>query len=180
MLQTNIKKPLTITGLVIGISLIGGFGGSYFLAQQLNEKTEAVVAARVASARAATLAPRITALKQQEDEALAYERILALLLPNQEQLLQVPRDIEALGKVRGVEARFRFLGSPTPGTTAPATPLPFTMTATGNAMAIAEFLKDVELTNPRYTVNISLVEFGTLPGDTVNAKADMTGNVYYQ
>lgn len=179
MLQTNVKGPLTIAGIVVGLSLVLGLGGSYLLARALGAKAQAVSDARVASARAATLGPRIVELKSQEESANAYERVLALLMPTQEQLLEVPRSIEQLGRSHQVEARFQFLGSPGSGAAKAGASLPFSLSGTGSAANVASFVEDLELRNPRYTIGINSLEV-TLSATDSDSRLSVSGDVYYQ
>lgn len=179
MLQTNLKGPLTLAGIVIGLSLVLGLGGSWFLARALGREAQAVSVARMTSARAATLGPRIAALQSQEEIAARYQRVLALLMPTQEQLLEVPRNIEELGRSRQVEARFQFLGSPAAGASKPGDSLPFSLTASGKPAALLTYLEDLEIKNPRYTISISGTDM-SLRGEESDATLSATGNFFYQ
>ena len=179
MLQTNLKGPLTLAGIVIGLSLLLGLGGSYFLASALDAKAQAVSAARVAAARASTLGPRLAALEDQEAIAAGYERVIALLMPNQEQLLEVPRNIEQLARSHGTSASFQFLGSPAAGEAKPGDSLPFSLVVSGAPEALMAFLQNLEVRNPRYTLSVSTAEL-ELAGQEGGGRLSVTGSFYYQ
>lgn len=178
MLQTNLKGPLTLAAIVIGLSLLIGLGGSWFLASKLEAESQLVSNERMTAARASTLGPRIAALKDQEAAAAAYQRVISLLMPNQEQLLEVPRSIEQLARIHGADARFQFLGSPPPGATKPGDSLPFSLTANGTPEALTAYLVDLELKNPNYTISINNVELSM--GGPDGSKLTTAGNFYYQ
>ena len=179
MLQTNVKGPLTLAAIVIGLSLLLGLGGSYFLSSALANQAQAVADARVASARAATLGPRIASLKAQEAAAAAYERVITLLMPTQEQLLEVPHSIEQLGSTHNVDAHFRFLGSPQAGATKLGASLPFSLMAGGSPDSLLEYLDDLEIKNPHFTISVSSVEL-IAGNDAQSNSMNINGNVYYQ
>lgn len=178
MLQTNIKGPLTLAGIVIGLSLVVGLGGSWYLGSLITEKAAAVTAARVESSRIATLGPRLAALKTQEDTAAGYQRVLSLLLPTQDQLLEVPRAIEQLARTHQVEGRFTFLGSPSAGPTSAGASLPFSFAGNGTPLQLTSFLEDLESKNPRYTVRVGQAEI-TAGSDGVSALS-INGDFYYR
>lgn len=180
MLQTDIKGPLTLAGIVVGLSLLLGLGGSYLLDSWLDKEVAGVVSERVASARATTLGPRIGALKAQERAAAAYSRVISLLLPTQEQLLEVPRTVEQLGVGHGVDARFQFQGSPPPGNVEPGASLPFMLSANGSPSGLADFLADFERKNPRYTLALDTTEITASTLESGGGKLTVSGSFYYQ
>ncbi len=180
MLQTNLKGPLTLAGIVIGLSLVLGVGGAFLLDRWLTAEAQAVASARIASSRAATLGPRIASLKDQEQAAASYGRVLSLLLPTQEQLLEVPRSVEQLGVGHNVQSRFQFQGSPPPGAVEPGASLPFTLAATGAPGDLAAFLADFEHKNPRYTISIASAEININPLEQGGGQLAVTGSFYYQ
>ena len=180
MLQTNIKRPLVIAGIVVGLSLVLGIGGSWALASYINSEVAAVSAARIEAARIATLGPRLATLKSQEAEADAYARVISLLLPTQEQLLEMPRVIESVGNAHSVSARLSFVGSGDPAATEIGATLPFALTATGAPANLAEFLRDIEIQNPRYTISISSADIAGSAAEPSTSKLNASGVVYYQ
>jgi Tfp pilus assembly protein PilO len=180
VLQTNLKRSLSIAGIVVGLSLVLGLGGAYLFNSYINNEVKDIIAARVTAARLATLGPRLAQLKNEEPVAAAYTRVISLLLPSQEQLLEIPRNIEQLGQTHGVSAKFQFLGSAEPGPTKPGTWLPFSLNVSGTSEAVAAFLKDLEVTNPRYTLDMKTVDLTANTLDPGGSKLNVSGNVYYQ
>lgn len=179
MLTTDLKGPLTRALLVIGLSILLGVGGIVLLGYLIEAKADEVRQTRTAAAKAATLTPRLSELRQQEERAAGYERVFSLLLPTQEQLLEVPRVIESLGRSLGVESRFEFQGSPVLGATG-VTFLPFSLSAKGSPQALGAYLKELEISNPRYIVEIGTVSIdsaASVPGD---ANLSVSGSLYYQ
>lgn len=89
-------------------------------------------------------------LKMRAPQALAYEQKLNAFLPAQEQLLDFPRTLDNLARVRQVALNFAFQG----GQTAPQGDTPgsvgFSLDITGTFEDIQGFLKDVELEPPRF------------------------------
>lgn len=177
MLQTNLKRPLTLALGVIGLSLVVGIGGATLLGRALEAQAQEVIAARVAIARSSTLAPRLAELRAQEPQAAAYERVLGLLLPTQEQLLEVPRVLEQLGRSYDVTAKFQYQGSE-PGVGA-VSALPFTIVANGTPGNLALYLREVEIRHPRYTISIGSVDL-TASQAQPEAQLSIAGSIYYQ
>lgn len=178
MLQTNVKGPLVLAGIVIGLSLVIGLGGSWYLGSLLKAEAASIVAARVESSRIATLGPRLAALKAQEATAAGYQRALSLLLPTQEQLLEVPRAVEQLARTHQVEGQFAFLGSPPAGPSPAGAALPFSFSGSGAIASLTDFLDDLESRNPRYTVRIGQAEIAADSEGT--ARLSVTGDLYYR
>lgn len=180
MLQTSLKKPLTIAAIIIGLSLVLGLGGSYVLGQYLSTQTAAITAARIEAARVATLAPRITQLKTQEATAASYERVIGLLLPTQEALFEMPRAIEIIGQSHSVNVVFKFLGSADAGETKAGASLPFSILATGSPTNLQLFLDDIELKNPRYTISIGGIDMTGGAIDANTGQLSANGIVFYR
>jgi hypothetical protein len=179
VLQTKLKGPLTVALTVTGLSIAIGLAGVLLFGYYLDGAAQAMRDKRYAAAQAANLTPRITELRAQETGAAGYERIFSLLLPKQDQLLEVPRVIEQLANSYSVEATFQFLGSPALDVTA-ATPLPFGLNAKGTPENLAAYLRNLEVTNPRYMIGVERVELSGVVLTPETSQLSVQGSLYYQ
>lgn len=169
---------MTVALVVLCTSLGIGIAGMLVLGHYLEAKASEVQTTRVAASKAATLSPRISDLKSQEQRAAGYDRIFSLLIPTQEQLLEVPRVIEALGQVQGLETKFSFQGSPELGVTG-VTKLPFTLTAKGPERNLADFLEDLEISNPRYLIAVDRVSLDEGRAGAESGVLSVGGSFFY-
>ncbi len=179
MLKVNLRGPLTLALTVTSISIVLGLLGILILGHYLDGAAQAMRDKRYAAAQAANLTPRITELRSQEARAAGFERVFSLLLPKQDQLLEVPRVIEQLARSYNVEATFQFLGSPALDVTS-ATPLPFSLSAKGTPTDLAAYLRNLEVTNPRYMLSVERVELNAVVLTPETSQLGVTGSVYYQ
>lgn len=179
MLETNLKGPLTVALIVLGVSLGLGIAGVLIMSHYLNNEARAISMKRSTTVQAASLTPRISELRAQQTQAASYERIFSLLLPKQDQLLEVPRVIEQSGKAYNVDAKFQFQSSPALDVTS-ATALPFALQATGRSDDLAAYLRHLEVTNPRYMISVGRAEITASPQNPERSTLAIQGNLYYQ
>ncbi|MBI2623732.1 MAG: hypothetical protein HYW65_04170 [Candidatus Liptonbacteria bacterium] len=89
-------------------------------------------------------------LKRNSARALQYEQKMNAFLPTQEQLLDFRRTLENLARVRRLTLNFSFQGGQTlPRGGAPGT-VGFALDVAGASIDVLGFLKDVEVTPPRF------------------------------
>lgn len=153
-MERSFKQAATLNAGLILLAFAAFAGLFYFVNGKLNEQTKAIVENRVMLSRATGASERLAVLKQDQPLARGYARLIGLFLPPQENLLDLPRDIEEVGRVHQVGALFTFSGSEnTQGNT-----LAFNITATGPGTNLIDFLKEIEVSYPKYTLAIDSVD----------------------
>jgi hypothetical protein len=166
------RSVLINAGLIVAAFAV--FGGLfYFVNGKLQAETKAIISDRTMLTRATGAAERLAALKNDQPLAEAYGRLISLFLPNQENLLDLPRDIEDVGRLHQVGALFTFSAGDTGSNT-----LGFNITATGPGTNLIDFLKEIEVTHPKYTLAIDTVD---ITGSDPQAQQLLaTGHVFFK
>ncbi len=100
-------------------------------------------------ARAASIAI-LAELKRNATHALRYEEKMNAFLPTQEQLLDFPRTLDNLARVRQLALNFGFQGGQTPPQGSTPGAVSFALDVSGAFENILGFLKDVEVEPPRF------------------------------
>ena len=180
MQQESLRLPLLAVLITIVVSFTVWFGVHYFLTSNIEKDILTIQQERGALSRTTTLAAQTADLKAQEPIAASYERVISVLLPTQEQLLEVPRTVEQFGRTQGVEAEFTFTGSGQGGVVQPGSSLPFTVRATGPSNRLALFFKDFEVRIPRYTFDVTHVDLAGSLLQPEQYSLSLRGTIFYQ
>jgi hypothetical protein len=89
-------------------------------------------------------------LKRNAPRALQYESKLNAFLPTQEQLLDFPRTLENLARVRRLTLNFSFRGGQAPPRDGAPGLVSFELDVAGMLEDVLGFLHDVEFSPPRF------------------------------
>lgn len=87
---------------------------------------------------------QVDVLRGQSERAARYRDFLTNILPPHDQLIAVPRELDAIGDRNRVDIGFKFREEGQPTESAGPRSVPFQMTARGELAAFIQFLKDVE------------------------------------
>ncbi|MBM3257133.1 MAG: hypothetical protein FJY98_02275 [Candidatus Liptonbacteria bacterium] len=149
-MNDNFKRAFwTHVGIAAGgiILLVGIIG---WLASDIEAQASRVAQDRTLIRERSTSIAALAELKHRAPQATLYEQKLNAFLPTQEQLLDFPRTLDNLARVRKVALNFAFQGGQalpqgnTPGSVG------FSLDVTGAYADIMGFLKDVEFEPPRF------------------------------
>ncbi len=146
----------------------------YFIGGKLAAQATLIVNDRSLISRSTGAAERLAGLKKDQQAAEGYQRIMDLLLPPQEKLLDLPRDVESVGRLHQVGALLTFTGADESG--ANTSPLGFTITATGSGQHLIDFLKELEVNHSKYTIAIDSIDI--TGGDPQTQQLLATGRVF--
>ncbi|MCR4328130.1 MAG: hypothetical protein NUV53_01285 [Patescibacteria group bacterium] len=146
-LLINISVAVAGIGVLAGV--IGWFASDIEMQATIINKDRTL--ARERSASIAVLAE----LKSNAAKALRYEQKLNAFLPTQEQLLDFPRTLDNLARVRRLALSFSFRGGQgVPEGVKPGS-VGFTLSATGALSDVLNFMKDIEISPTRFLATLS-------------------------
>jgi len=166
---------LVNSGIIVG-SFVLAAALFYVLNNRLAVEGAAIAENRERIDRSTRAAERLAALKVDLPAAEAYERAMTLLLPSQEGLLDLPRDVETIGRLHGIAALFTFSGE-SDATVTERSYLSFTITGTGQATNLLAFLKAIEVDHPKFTLSID--SFDLTGTDLAAQQLLAVGKVYF-
>lgn len=152
-----------LRNIIINIAIILAAIALFFvLANFLDSRITAIAtetsSARAAQFRASKITEILAAYKSDAPRAKYYQDALSQFLPEQEQLLDYPRYLEGIARVRNVGVTFNYQGEPVAATGPVAGYLSFTMEVSGPLSNTIDFLKDVELQGARFMVAIDTAD----------------------
>ena len=145
--------------VLVGIIVITGsifiFGaGFYFFSKSLRADAQYIAEDRLLIAESSAILASFAELKRDASLAVRYEKAMERLLVPKDHLIDFPRWLEGLARVRQVGLNFSFSGSEV----GPQEDYPgyinFSLDVTGNFDAIAAFLKDAESQSVRFLLNL--------------------------
>ncbi len=103
----------------------------------------------------------LSGLKQEAQKVRQYQDTLASLLPNRDQLISFPRELEKLAKQYEIDLGFAF-GNETPSTESQPGVIRFTLSLGGSMNGMLDFLKAFEA--HKYYLNLSSVDLSKKEG----------------
>lgn len=176
-MQDYFKRELIISFSVIGISIVFFGALFYVLAGDISSKAQKISDDRAAALERAAAVDAIAGLKQGEPEAAKYRSAMDQLLVPEAQLLDVPKWLDGLARVRQVGETFAFQGNQVPAAGDTPGYINFSLGITGNFDSMLDFLKDVELRSPRFLVQLDKVELTSLDG---SYQGSTNGRVFFK
>jgi hypothetical protein len=143
------KKFLMQIGIASGVIAALVLATGWFAAD-LETQAGKVAQDRILIRERSASLTALAELKRSAPQALRYEQKLNAFLPTQEQLLDFPRTLDNLARVRRLTLNFAFQG----GQTTPQGDTPgaigFALDVSGDFEDVLGFLKDVEFEPPRF------------------------------
>lgn len=121
-------------------------------------------------------APSILAdIKKEKDEAEPYKAALSKMIPNQEDLLNRKSWAESIMRIYNLTGQLSF-SNPTPPTPTELGYAPFTIEANGTFTDIRMFLRNIEVTDPRFFISMDSIQI-VKNQDTY--KANVSGKFFF-
>ncbi|MBI4087453.1 MAG: hypothetical protein HY434_01335 [Candidatus Liptonbacteria bacterium] len=148
------RRELTVNFSIIIGSMVVFAGILYFFSQELSSEAEKIVARRLLINQRVSAIGTLAALKKDAPQADAYLHAMNWLLVAQDQLLEFPRWLDGLARVRQTGIKFSFHGNQVaPRENSPGY-IPFSLDLQGGLQNLTDFLKDVEFQSPRFLAEI--------------------------
>lgn len=146
------------------------------LAHALSGTTERIVALRAHIVRNQTLVQTLSNMKQISGDMGTYKDKIALLLPGSDQLIEFPKQINALAKMNQVGTTLSMdenlsLPGDGPGSWG------FSIIASGSFQNILSFMKALERDPGHFAIGIDTVGISQ---DQTMFRASISGKVFYQ
>lgn len=149
--------------LIFGLAFIGGgivvfTSAIYFFSQDLESRADKVVSDRTLINQRAAALGALADLKRDSPPADIYKRAMDKILVSQDQLLDFPRWLDGLARVRRIGLNFSFQGNQiAPGENA-AGYVAFSLDLIGKLDDLVDFLKDVEFRSPRFLISLEGID----------------------
>jgi len=176
-MASSFKRSFAISGGLI-ILTFAAFGFIFHLVgNKLAAEATAITNARALISHSTGASERLAILKKDQPIAEGYQRIITLLLPPQENLLDLPRDIESIGRLHQVAALLTFSATDDPSTNPNAGTLGFSITANGSGVNLINFLKQLEVSHTKYTIGIDSMDI--TGSDPAAQQLLATGRVFF-
>jgi Tfp pilus assembly protein PilO len=168
--------------LILNISLLAGTfavltAGLVWMQRDINGHNAAIVENRTLIYRQSHAAEALAQLKQDAPLAARYEKLLGNLLPTQDQLLEFRKFVDSIGHLRRLGTVFQFQSIQVQPQLAAAGHAPFVLEATGDYADIAAFLKEIEVKNSRFIVDIGNVSIESVGNGAYKLSA--RGRVFF-
>lgn len=158
------KKTWLIAGLRIA-AIFACIVVTVAVGFDINKRTNAIQSAHEEVAARKTAKEQVGVLRGQSERAARYRDFLTNILPQHDQLIAVPRELDSIGDRNGVDVGFKFReGNDTEESGIRFAS--FQMTARGELAAFIKFLKDTEAS--RFFIEFESIEFSKT-GRTINA-----------
>lgn len=158
-MPNHFKQEITLSLSIIGGSIIVFGVLLYFLSQDVVSQADKIVADRLVVSQRATAIEALAELKNNKPKANAYFEAMNKILVTQDQLLDFPRWLDGLARVRQVGMNFSFHGTQNPSTGSSPGFISFSLDLTGASQNLIDFMKDIEFRSPRFLATIDNFDF---------------------
>ena len=142
----------------MGISLIGGgflaFGIiAYFFSGAIAAEAEKISLDRNLIRNHSDLIEGLAKQKVSSPEVDKFTQAIDLILPSKDQLVNFSSWLESLSRAHNVSVNFNFSGETVPANNMDAGYIRFSLNVSGDYIGVNDFLRDIELKSPKYTVS---------------------------
>jgi hypothetical protein len=176
-MAANFKRKFWINIGIIALSFVI-FTFVYFeLGSSLEKKADAIASHRADSNKFSNTSEVLASLKKSAPEAERYQQYAHQLLPEQYSLVDFPRWVDGLSKVRRLTLNFSFKSEIVGAQANSAGYIPFVFDVTGGLEDSVLFLRDLEEQAPRYLVSLESIDV-TRNNDSFRTMAQ--GKVYFR
>lgn len=143
-MATDYFKNKLLVNIVITILIVAGLTALLvFIGRNINQKTDEISAIRRELSSRLNAIQSLANLRQQSAQAKANFSVLQTLLPTKDELVNVPKELNALAKARKVELGFAF-GNEIAATDSEPGFTAFNMTLSSSYDNLVGFLKSLE------------------------------------
>ncbi len=168
--------------LLIGTSIIVSsfivFGvAAYFFSEAITAEAEKISEDRATINRNNQLISGLAEQKTIDPEVQKFTRAINLLLPTKDDLVNFSSWLNGLSRVYNIGVNFSFNGDAVSPEGDVAGFIRFTLNASGNYSDLVNFLRDVEMKDPRYTVSFDGFDLKRSGGDY---QAGVSGRVFFR
>ena len=150
----NFRRALTIgTSLIAGSFLIFGLS-AYFISGAISAKADKISKDRNTIRSHSELIGGLAKQKATSPEIVRFEQAIALMLPPKDQLGNFSGWLDGLSRAHNINTNFNFTGETVSPTASDAGYIRFALSASGDYAGLMNFLRDIELKSPKYTVSL--------------------------
>lgn len=157
-MPTYFRRELVISLAIIGGSIAVFALALYFLSKDVNFQEEKVVADRALINQRAAVLGALADLKRDAPRGDVYKRAMDKILVSQDQLLDFPRWLDGLARVRQIGLNFSFQGSQVAPLEDSPGYIAFSLDLVGKLSYLIDFLKDIEFQSPRFLISLDNVD----------------------
>jgi hypothetical protein len=154
-MPNHFRRELTISAIVIfgGLAIFSAV--FYLLSSDLISQTGKIVADKALLAKRTATLEALASLKKDAAGAVLYKQAMDRLLVSQDQLIDFPKWLDSLARVRQIGLNFSFTGDQVPpGIDTPGYII-FSIDINGALDNLIAFIRDIELQSPRFLVALS-------------------------
>lgn len=182
ILYTNVMIENFRRTIIIGVSLIAGsflifWIVAYFGSGAITAQVEKIYNYKTAIKSHSDLIEELANQKASNPEMEKYDKAISVIFPTKDELVNLPAWLDGLARARNVNAVFSFGGEATQSKNGEAGYVGFTLNANGDYANLADFLRDVELTSPKYTISFDNFDLKRNAG---NYGAAIGGKIFFR
>ncbi len=149
--------------LFVGISLlVGGFLAfgviAYFISGAIAAEAQRISSDRDMIRNHSDLIEGLAKQKSSSPEVEKFSQAIDLLLPPKDQLVNLSGWLDGLARAHNVSVNFNFSGETVPVNGTNAGYIRFSLNVSGDDTGVIDFLRDVELKSPKYTVSLDTLD----------------------
>lgn len=169
--------------LIIEISLIAGgflaFGIiAYFVSGMVAAEAQNISLDRNMIRNHSDLIEGLAKQKASSPEVEKFAQAIDLILPPKDQLVNFSSWLDSLSRAHNVSVNFNFSGETVQANGADAGYIRFTLNISGDYAGVTDFLRDVELKSPKYT--ISFDDFDLKRNGIADYRVITNGRVFFR
>lgn len=173
--RKNLLKQLLIAFVILAVL----FAGLFFVKNHIKESVAQIMSTRQELAnRTATLNALSDLRSQHNDFGESYLNVLANIVPEKDQLINVSQDFESIAQSQDLGFGFSFVNEVTPEGDSGLGHIQFRLNITADTMnEIEKFIKDLE--NFKYLTTVDSVNINRNNDEGV-IELSLNGKVYFQ
>ncbi len=151
----NFRRQLWVSSLIIVASVVVFLVGFSILTGDIAAKADKISMDRGLIDKQTGMLAVLAGLKEQAPQAAAYQSAMNALLPTQDELIGFGSWLSQAASANHVSTNFSFENAIVPASDVAFGRTNFSFTATGDDLALAAFLSDIEKTDPGFFVTIN-------------------------
>lgn len=174
--MSNFKKQLIKEGVYVGIVLV--IFSVFFILFRLNiiHQTEIISGFKNKKNAVSNSINELSFLVKDWEIAKKYKKEITQLVPKKDNLVLLPKELQAIAKGSGVNLSFSFVQEGAPQSSGNLNSISFNALVNGDMEKILNFFSEVE----KNYFSIKISNFDLLgPGQENNARVTFNGSVYF-
>src|SRR3989344_5787776 len=173
----NFRKEFTLSASLLLGTLLVLTAGFMWVRRDINSHNTAITQNRALIYRQSHVAEALAKLKQDAPFVKRYEKLIDNLLPTRDKLIEFRKFIDSISHLKQVGAAMQFQSTQVQPQAAAAGYAPFFLEATGGHSELVAFLKEIEVKNSRFIVDIGNVSIDPIGSGTY--KVVTTGRGFF-